>query len=112
MENELLILEKTYDAIKYLHQALQQYPKSERYTLCAKTEDAADEFLKLIITANKRYYKKTTMQDADIQLAVLRYRIRLGYDYQFLPIKKFEQLCKKISEIGRMLGGWIKAMQK
>ncbi|WP_425057604.1 hypothetical protein SCACP_21210 [Sporomusa carbonis] len=109
--SELAILQKTYDMLHYLHESIRQYPKSERHTLAADTKQAATELLKLFITANKRYHKKTTLQDADIQLEILRYHIRLGYDFKFLPINRYENLARMLSEIGRMLGGWIKAFK-
>ena len=59
---------------------MQQYPKAEKYALAADTKAAAYELLRLLVTANKRYHKKTTMQDADIQLDILRHLIRLGKD--------------------------------
>lgn len=106
---ELKILQKTYDLSLYLYQCLQQYPKSEKYALAADTKTAAYELLRLLITANKRYHKKTIMQDADIQLGILRHLIRLGKDLGFLPIKRFEVISGMTTEIGKMLGGWMKA---
>lgn len=106
---ELKILQKTYDMLQYLYQTVQQYPKAEKYALAADTKTAAYELLRLLITANKRYHKKTTMQDADIQLDVLRHLIRLGKDLGIMPTKKFEILSGMTTEIGKMLGGWIKA---
>ncbi len=108
---ELKILQKTYDMMQYLHQALQQYPKSEKHNLAADTKLAAYELLRLFITANKRYYKKTTMQDADIQLDLLRHLIRLGHDLRFMSPKKYEVLSCMTTEIGKMLGGWMRAAQ-
>ena len=107
---ELKILQKTYDMLQYLYQSLQQYPKAEKYVLAADTKAAAYELLRLLITANKRYHKKTTMQDADIQLDILRHLIRLGKDLGFLPIKKFEVLSGMTTEIGKMLGGWMRTI--
>ena len=89
---------------------MQQYPKAEKYALVADTKAAAYELLRLLVTANKRYHKKTTMQDADIQLDILRHLIRLGKDLGFLPIKKFEVLSGMTTEIGRLLGGWMKTI--
>lgn len=107
--NELSILQKTYDLFPYLYGSLRQYPKSEKHTLVAETKDAAFSLLRLLVTANKRYHKKTTLQDADIALEMLRYYIRLGKDLGFLPIAKYENLSKMTTEIGCMLGGWIRA---
>lgn len=108
--DELKILQKTYDMLQYLYQTLQQYPKAEKHTLAADTKAAAYELLQLLITANKRYHKKTTMQDADIQLDILRHLIRLGKDLQFMPIKRFEVLSGMTTEIGKMLGGWMRTI--
>ena len=107
--NELKILQKTYDMFQYLYDSLRQYPKSEKHTLAAETKDAAYTLLKLLITANKRYHKKTTLQDADVSLELLRHYIRLGKDLGFLPIKRYEHLSRMTTEIGKMLGGWLKA---
>ena len=109
--DELKILQKTYDMMQYLYLTLQQYPKSEKFTLASDTKLAAYELLRLIITANKRYHKKTTMQDADIQLDILRHFIRLGKDLGFMPLKRFEVLSGHTTEVGKMIGGWMKTLQ-
>ena len=108
--DELKILQKTYDMMQYLHQTLQQYSKSEKYGLAADTKSAAYELLRLLITANKRYHKKTTMQDADIQLDILRHMIRLGKDLKFMSLRRFEILSGMTTELGKMIGGWMKSL--
>lgn len=107
---DLKILQKTYDMIQYGYIALRQYPKSEKHTLAAETKRSMYELLKLIIRANRRYYKKTTLQDIDIELDHLRYLIRLGHDLGFLPFKKYEIWSKRLDELGKMLGGWMKSI--
>ncbi|KYD24628.1 MULTISPECIES: diversity-generating retroelement protein Avd [Anoxybacillaceae] len=107
---DLKILQKTYDMIQYGYVALRQYPKSEKHTLAAETKRSMYELLKLTIRANRRYYKKTTLQDIDIELDHLRYLIRLGHELGFLPFKKYEIWSKRLDELGRMLGGWMKSL--
>jgi hypothetical protein len=110
---ELKILQKTEDMIYYGNQALLQFPKSERYGLGADIKKAMYEFYRLIIVANKKYYKKTTLQDADVELEVLRGFLRLAANknLRYLPMGKYENWAKMLVEIGKMLGGWIKAMK-
>lgn len=98
--------------IEYGYVALRQYPKSERHTLAAETKQSMYDLLKLIIRANKKYYKKTTLQDIDIELENLRYLVRLANGLGFLPFRKFEHWSRLLNEIGKMLGGWLKAMQQ
>ena len=98
--------------IEYGYTALRQYPKSERYTLAADIKQSMYELLKLIIRANKRYFKKTTLQDIDIELENLRYLVRLSNGLGFLPFKQYENWSRKLDELGKMLGGWIKVTTK
>ena len=70
------------------------------------------EFLKYIITAQKKYYKKTTLQDADIQLELLRLFNDLSYDLKFIDEKRYLLISDRLCEIGRLLGGWIKSQRE
>ncbi|RDY70335.1 diversity-generating retroelement protein Avd [Halobacillus trueperi] len=110
-KEELAILQKAYDMIEYGYVALRQYPKSEKHTLAAETKRSMYDLMRLIIRANKRFHKKTTFQDIDIELENLRYLIRLGNGLGFLPFKKYENWSRKLNEVGRMLGGWMKSMK-
>lgn len=111
-QEDLKILQKTYDMVEYGYIALKQFPKSERYALAADIKKSMYELLRLIIRANKRYFKKTTLQDIDIELENLRYLVRMSNSLGFLPFKRYENWSRKLNEIGKMLGGWIKATNK
>lgn len=111
---DLKILQKTYDMILYGNICLRQFPKSEKYALASDIKQSMYTLLRLIITANKRYYKKTTLQDLDVELDTLRTLIRLSADSElrFLTLKKYENWSRMLNEIGKMLGGWIKAIKQ
>jgi len=109
LAEELKILQKTYDMIQYGYICLRQYPKSEKHTLAAETKRAMFELLKAIIVANKRCYKKHAIEEADVQLEILRYYVRLAKDLGFLPIGKYENWANMTTEIGKMIGGWLKS---
>jgi len=111
---DLKILQKTYDMILYGNICLRQFPKAEKYALASDIKESMYALLKLIITANKRYYKKTTLQDLDIELDTLRTLIRLSADkeFMFLPLRKYENWSRMLSEIGKMIGGWMKAVKQ
>ncbi len=111
MTEELKVLQKTYDMVQYGYICLRQYPKTERHTLAAETKLAMYQLLRLIVTANRHYYKKTTLQDLDIELDLLRLYVRLAKDLGFLPFRQYENWAKMLSEIGRMVGGWIKSFR-
>lgn len=115
MTNEpMTIIQKTYDMIQYGYVCLQQFPKTERHTMAADIKHSMYNILKLMIAASKKYHKKTTLQEIDIELQFLKTMIRLASELKnspsgspFLPLKKYEHLSKQLAEIGRMLGKWI-----
>ena len=110
--NTLTIVTKTNDLLDELYDALAQYPKSEKFALGADTKQAGLTFYRLIITAAKKYFKKTTLKDADVELFVLKNFIRMGHSRRYMNTKRYERVSRAIEEVGRMLGGWIKATEK
>jgi four helix bundle protein len=105
----MIIKQKHEDLILYAYKCLGQFPKSERHVLAADIRKGLYEIDGLIIRAQKKYHKKTTLQDLDIEVEALKTKIRLAKDLGFLPFKKYENLVKMLFEIGRMVGGWIKS---
>lgn len=110
--------------IKQLNLYLNHFPKHEKYGLCQQIRNAAYDVYGLIVEAQKRYHKKTTLSSLDIRHEQLRMFVRvafeLGYfgfknqavsgdDPQELAERRFHTLGVMIDEIGRMLNGWIKA---
>ena len=55
--------------IQYGYAALRQFPKSEKHVLSAEIRQCMYTILRLVIVCNRRYYKKTTMQDLDVKCA-------------------------------------------
>jgi hypothetical protein len=116
---ELRILQKTEDMICYANQCLLQFPKVERYAFVTEIKKSMYGMHKLIIAANKKYYKKTTFQEIDVELEILRAFIKLAADRDisgnntaYLPLRKYEIWSGMLNEIGRMLGAWIKASKQ
>lgn len=136
-----VLKEKIADMMKYGKKAVAMFPRRERKT-AEEIQASMLAMYKLAITLEKRYYKKTTLQDLDIELEVLRHLIRLAADKDFydrqvpkkgadgktlreengeaimiavqppLPLKKYEHWSRLLSEIGRIIGGYIKYVNK
>ena len=103
----MAITQKIIDMIEYGHLALKQYEKSEKLSLCLDIKRCYYAMLRHALAAEKKYYKKTTLQELDTELATLKVYTRLSHDLGFLPPKKYEHWTKLNVEIGKMLGGWI-----
>lgn len=110
-----ILKEKIADMMKYGKQAVANFPRRERQT--------ADEIRRSMLTMyrisimiEKKYYKKTTLQELDIELDVLRHLVRLAQDKDYygqnvappLSFKKYEYWSRLLNEIGRIIGGYMK----
>ena len=106
MEDSIL-MQKLFEMMTYAYQALRNFPKAEKFAMVADIKRTMDTMLGLIVAAQKKYYKKTTLQELDVANTTLRYYVRLANTLGFLPNKQYEIWSKQIVEIGKIIGGWI-----
>ena len=111
LEN-LKIKQKTEDLIKYSYIALRQFPKSEKFSLAQDIKRSMFALLEQIIRTNRSRDKRAALYAIDTELEIIRTQIRLAMELQFLPFTKYETLSGHLAEIGRMLGGWMKSLNK
>lgn len=105
---QLAIVQKCEDMIAYGHQALVHFPKHERHVMSQEIRIAMWDVHRLIITAHKRYGALSALRELDVALAVLRGRLRVATAAGHLPPRKLAQWSEHTSELGRMVGGWLK----
>ena len=108
----LLILGKIEDMMLYAYPVLNAYPKYERFVLAADIKRCMDQAMERTIESNKKYYKKTTLQELDVEIDKLRKYVRLSYRLKYIDFKKYKQWSEQVNEIGRMLGGWMASTKK
>jgi hypothetical protein len=106
----LKILAKLEDLDAYSHQVALQFPKYERHVLAAEIRQALNQMLHLTVRAAKRYHKKTTLQDLDIEVEFLRALVRKARRLGYITPRRYEVWSRHIDEIGRMVGGWIRSV--
>lgn len=116
---ELKIKTKIRDMIGYGNIALGQFPRAERYALAQEIRNSMQAMFRLSVVVEKKYFKKTTVQDLDIELSVLKHLIHLAADANLypnktpcLPKKKYLHWMKMLEEIGRMIGGYQKSIKQ
>jgi hypothetical protein len=71
------------------------------------------KILDLIIDANETQGSNIRfLNRIDMELKKLKIQVRFAKDRKHLSPRKQEIVIKKIDEIGRLLGGWIKSCKK
>lgn len=110
---DFTVYTKTYDYMSWLFPITMAFPKSQRYVLAQRIEHTVLSMLELIIEGNaSRQHKVPCIQGALIKLEVLQVLLRFAKDQRFLSLRKYEISSKQLTDIGRLLGGWLrKAMQ-
>ena len=106
---DFILLEKMYNATVYIYTLLRQFPKSEKFSLGVDVRNECYKIIRLMIVANSKRNRFSELKEIDVSLGVLRYKIRLAKDLNFISIKKYGIISKKMAEVGKILGGLIKS---
>jgi len=112
MENfDLPILKHGYELYKTFCGYRNSVPKLDRHTLWQKCEDAILDALEGMLLASQltKEEKIDSLRQVSVKINLLKIFIRLAKDTKALDLKKYIILEKKIDEIGKMVGGWIRS---
>lgn len=108
---DIPILQKAYDLYRLLHQYRTAVPKQDRYTLWQRVETVALDSIENIFMVSevRQEQKLLVLKRISAKLNLLRLLLRLARDTKSIDLRKAVKLQEVVDEIGRMLGGWIKA---
>ena len=107
------IINSAYHLYRSFHECIVSFPKSERYGLGATCQNEILELLRLCLRAagtNSAERKTALLQEASVRLDSLRLLLNLCKDCKCVSNQAYQQLDSTCSEIGRMLGGWLKSI--
>jgi len=109
--DDLMVLQKVQDMMIYGYPILARFPKVEKFSLAAAIRNNIDELLELTIAAEKRYMKKTTLENMDIANEKLKKYLRVAMELRYISFHTYEVWIGKLVEIGKMIGGLIKSVR-
>ena len=114
---EPLILQKKTEVLlnKEVYPTLKGFPKAEKFGLCQEIKQAFYRALRCTMLANstqrgdlriERYWEV----DADLKLLLVLFSI--AREQKYITEKRAHLLQERVSELGRITGGLIKAARK
>ena len=109
---EIPIFAKLYDFYKNLSWFINRFPKVKRYTLGQKLDNLTLEIFELLFSIPNSQDKAKILNSASIKLDLVKLLIRFAKDTQCLKDKNYLELQVILQEIGKMLGGWIRAAKQ
>ena len=114
-ESNLLIYQKYTDTIEYGYNLLKKYPKSEKYGLTSEIRKSMFQTIRLILYANKisnKFNKLDIINKIDAEIASQKFFVRFSYKNKYISHNNYYEWSKRLDEIGKILGGWIKSCLK
>ena len=109
---KLEITQQVEDMIDFAKPFLVQFPRTEKYVFAAAIEQVMYTLLRLCVAAECGYKFKTTVQEIDVSQKTLKRYIRLAHTRHVLPLNHYNSWSKKLVDIGKMVGGLIKAVNQ
>lgn len=109
--SESPVFTKMYDLIQWLIPVTTRFSREYRFSLALPTQEHAFALQRHLVQAAKAPNRNETvmhLQAADVELVMLRYKIRLCRDLKLLKSGGYEHVSRMIDEVGRLLGGWQK----
>ncbi|MGK7879638.1 MAG: diversity-generating retroelement protein Avd [Crocosphaera sp.] len=110
--NELPVIQKSYDFVKWFVPILNKLPRDHKFSLGDRMITELYELLEGLLKARYSKNKLTQLVDLNSQLDILRYQTRLLYDFELISVKRYEYINQQLQGIGIELGGWIKQQKQ
>ncbi|MDJ0580698.1 diversity-generating retroelement protein Avd [Crocosphaera sp.] len=110
--NELPVIQKTYDFVKWFVPILNKLPRDHKFILGDRIIKEVYELLEGLLRARYAKEKLTQLQALNSELDVLRYQTRLLYDFELISLKRYQYINQQLQSIGVELGGWIKQQKQ
>lgn len=110
MTETMIIFTKTYDFISWLLPLAEKFPRSQRFVVTQRLQNAAFNFQESIIEANslRGAPRAEKLRMADAELRKVRLYLRLCEKWQWINSGQYRHVSAMVSEIGKLLGGWLK----
>jgi hypothetical protein len=106
--NELPIIQKTYDLIKWYVPILNKLCRDHKFNLGDRIISGLYDLLEGLIRARFAKEKRDLLSELNTNLDILRYQTRLLYDFKLITTQRYEYVSHLFNQIGIDLGGWVK----
>ena len=107
-QQELKVIADFYDFMLWLIRHTEKFPRHHRYSLGLAMENRLQAILALLLQSKYSRDKQGSLTQANLELEVLRFQLRLAKDLKALPVKSHGYAAGAMQAIGAQVGGWLK----
>lgn len=88
------------------------YPKAARYTLAERTEKALLSGAECVFYASfNQFLRMDRLREARTHFQMVTFLLRIARRLGFVSDGFYEKISEDLSEIGKMISGWIKTVE-
>jgi hypothetical protein len=98
-----------YQFIMWLVPTVEKFPRSQKFLLGDRMQSTALDVLERLIEATYTKARQKALLDANLGIEKLRFLFRLATDMRYLDPRRYEHAARSLDEVGRLIGGWLKA---
>ena len=102
-------LEAMYHFLLWLIPTVDKFPRSQKFVLGDRIESTALDVLDSLIAATYTRGRDRLLADANLGLERLRFLLRLSGELRYLDKRRYEHAARSLDDVGRLVGGWVKA---
>lgn len=102
-------LEAHFQFLLWLIPAVERFPRSQKFLLGDRIQTTALDVLESLIEATYTRDRRAHLARANLGIEKLRFHCRLATELRLLDGRRYEHAARSLDEIGRLIGGWLKA---
>jgi hypothetical protein len=110
--NLLPVIEHVLAVYKIWHIYKDNFPQKSKYTLGDTIDARFILVLELLFTATyqDREQKMPTLGRVQTGIDMISFLLRIAWEVKALDTKKYAELGEKLTEVGKMVGGWKRGL--
>lgn len=107
---EMVIFTRAFDFLSWLVPRTLSFPRSQRFVVTKRLQDAALDFHERLVEANncRGRARVERLRQASADLDKVRHYLRLSAQWGWLNKGQYEHVSQMVAELGRLLGGWLR----
>lgn len=106
-----IALEKMYQFMLWLTPTVEKMPRAQKFTVGDRIQNTALDALENLIEATYSKSAEVHLRQVNMGLEKLRFLFRLSADLRTIDLRRYEHAAHAIDEVGRLVGGWLKAQR-
>jgi hypothetical protein len=105
-----VVVGKAYDFVLWLLPKVETFPRSHRFAIGERLSAQGLDLLVILTEAAYTTGKDELLTQANRKINSTRLLVRLAKDLKLLSLDAYGFAAQRLDEIGRMVGGWRRAL--